>query len=141
MTYDELKNSKQLFVDKYLELGDRNEAYLAAGYSVEGRGWKANARKMFLELESIIKERIDLRIGEGSILALGVIREIMEDKNVSPAVRLNAAKDYLQRAGYDKPIETTLNINSLDKASDEEIDAEIQTLLKIVPASEAPKVS
>lgn len=132
MKYEDLAPRKQKFVDMYLKHGDRNEAYRLAGYSIQGRGWRANARKMYLELTGIIQERIDLKIGQGAILAMEIVSQLMQDDTVSPAVRLNAAKDYLQRAGYDKPAETNVNVNDARALKDEELDAEIETLLKIV---------
>jgi len=133
LKYDDLKPQKQLFVDKYLEVGDRNEAYRLAKYSIEGRGWRANARAMFLDLEPIIRDRIETRIGEGAIVALTVIKSLMTDKDVSPAVRLNACKDYLSRAGYDVATETKVHISDEARLSDSELKAEILRLTKQHP--------
>ena len=133
MKYEDLAPKKQLFVDSYIKLGDRKEAFEKAGYSVEGRGWTANARALFLSLEKIITERVDMKIGDGAVVAFNVVREIMVDKDVSPAVRLNAAKDYLNRAGYDVPIETRLNINDERNLSNSEIEAEIARIQTEMP--------
>ena len=57
----------------------------------------------------------------------------MVDKDVSPAVRLNAAKDYLNRAGYDVPIETRVNINDERNLSNSEIEAEIARIQTEMP--------
>lgn len=135
MTYEGLSPRKQKFVDKYIKLGDRNKAYHEAGYSVEGRGWAANARALFLSLEKIITARVDMKIGDGAVIAFNVVREIMEDDKVSPAVRLNAAKDYLNRAGYDVPVETRVNINDERQLSDVEIAAEIKRITDDLPTS------
>mgnify|MGYP001329977246 FL=1 len=133
MKYEDLAPKKQLFVDSYIKLGDRKEAFEKAGYSVEGRGWTANARALFLSLEKIITERVDMKIGDGAVVAFNVVREIMVDKDVSPAVRLNAAKDYLNRAGYDVPIETRVNINDERNLSNSEIEAEIARIQTEMP--------
>ena len=133
MKYEDLAPKKQLFVDSYIKLGDRKEAFEKAGYSVEGRGWTANARALFLSLEKIITERVDMKIGDGAVVAFNVVREIMIDKDVSPAVRLNAAKDYLNRAGYDVPIETRVNINDERNLSNSEIEAEIARIQTEMP--------
>jgi len=133
LKYEDLAPKKQLFVDSYIKLGDRKEAFEKAGYSVEGRGWTANARALFLSLEKIITERVDMKIGDGAVVAFNVVREIMVDKNVSPAVRLNAAKDYLNRAGYDVPIETRVNINDERNLSNSEIEAEIARIQTEMP--------
>tara|TARA_R110000824_G_scaffold32060_1_gene103775 strand:+ start:360 stop:782 length:423 start_codon:yes stop_codon:yes gene_type:complete len=133
LKYEDLAPKKQLFVDSYIKLGDRKEAFEKAGYSVEGRGWTANARALFLSLEKIITERVDMKIGDGAVVAFNVVREIMIDKDVSPAVRLNAAKDYLNRAGYDVPIETRVNINDERNLSNSEIEAEIARIQTEMP--------
>jgi phage terminase small subunit len=133
LKYEDLAPKKQLFVDSYIKLGDRKEAFLKAGYSVEGRAWAANARALFLSLEKIITERVDMKIGDGAVVAFNVVREIMVDKDVSPAVRLNAAKDYLNRAGYDVPIETRVNINDERNLSNSEIEAEIARIQTEMP--------
>lgn len=125
--YDELTKKKQEFIDQHLKTGDRDEAYRLAGYSIKGRSWKCNARNLFMELSPVIKDRIELRFGGGAILAMNIVQEIMEDKKVSPAVRLNAAKDYLTRAGYDKPQETTVLVK--DKRTHKQIDNEIADIL------------
>ena len=132
LKYEDLAPKRQKFVDSYLVTGDRNDAYREAGYSIEGRGWRANARKMYLELTSIIQDRIDLKISQGAIIAMRIVSEIMQDPTVSSAVRLNAAKDYLQRAGYDKPQETNISVSDTREIKDEDLQAEIETLLRIV---------
>jgi hypothetical protein len=135
MKYEDLAPKKQKFVELYIKLGDRKVAYEKAGYSVEGRGWTANARGLFLSLEKIINERVDMKIGDGAVVAFNVVREIMEDVSCSPAVRLNAAKDYLNRAGYDVPVETRLNINDERSLSNAEIDAEIKRIQEELPSN------
>lgn len=52
-------------------------------------------------------------------LALEVATEIMIDNNVSPAVRINAAHDIMDRAGY-KPIDVSVRANG--KLSSDEIE-------------------
>lgn len=134
MNYDDLSDKKQKFIDEYIRTASRDDAYKDSGYSIVGRGWKANARKLYFELFECIKQRIDDRIGAGAIIALSIVKEIMEDTTVSPAVRLNAAKDYLQRAGYDKPVETNINLNDNTKKTDEQIQQEIRALMQPLQA-------
>ena len=126
--YEELPKKQQAFVDFCVKLGDKNEAYEKAGYSVQGRAWKANARSMYLSLSTVIKDRIDVMIGDGAILALNIVKEIMQDPEQPGATRLKASQDYLNRAGYDKPVET--NINIADARTPAQLDQEIQDLLK-----------
>jgi len=128
IVFDDLLDKQQKFIDMYLDLGDRNEAYRKAGYSVEGRAWKANARAMFLKFEAIIEARVETRIGEGALLALTVIQELMEDPNCPPAVRLKCAQDYLKRGGRDRDPEVKVVHTKESAMSDKELDAEITAL-------------
>lgn len=133
--YEDLIPKKQAFVDAYLDSGDRDDAYLKAGYKPGKRSHRVNARALFLELQYVIKEEIDKRIGRGAVMALKIIREIMEDEKQTGTVRLQAAKDYLSRAGYDKPAESNLNINDMRDIKDDELQQEVDALLaKVVNA-------
>lgn len=125
-TYDQLTKKQQKYVDCCVRYGDRNVAWEKAGFSTKGRGWKANARNLFLRLSKIIEEQIEQKIGSGAVLALSIVQEIMEDKDQPGATRLKAAQDYLNRAGYDKPVEQTIHVNNV---SEKDIENEIQALL------------
>lgn len=138
-TYDDLTDKQTKYVDNYLKTGTRNEAYRLAGFSIEGRGWKAQARKLFFQLQKIIQERIELKFGQGAILAMNIVQEIMQDDKVSAAVRLNAAKDFLSRAGYDRPLESRVQVT--DKRSKEEIDRELADMIEGANADKPGAVS
>ena len=131
--FDDLPEKRQAFIDLYLDLGDRDEAYRLAGYSVEGRAWKNKSRELFKMLSQQIEERLETRIGEGAILALKIIREIMEDKEVSPAIRLKAAQDYLTRGGRDRVKETKVTHTLESQMTDAQLEAEIRKFLGDIP--------
>ena len=127
MNFDDLPDKQQKFIDLYLDSGDRDEAYREAGYSIEGRGWKMNARKLFIKLQPIIEERLETRIGEGAMLALKVVKDLMMSAK-SEAVRLKAAQDYLARGGRDRVRESRVIITDESQMSDKELDDEITAL-------------
>lgn len=125
-TYEQLTNRRQKFVDLMVDGMSRSEAYLAAGFSGSPHTCRANARKLFFELQFILHDRIQTRIEDGGILGLKVIKELMLNSK-SDAVRLAAAKDSLARAGYDVPIEQVFTVK--EERSDEDIKAELDDLL------------
>ncbi len=127
MNFDDLPDKQQKFIDAYLDLGSRDEAYRKSGYSIQGRGWKANARAMFLKLEEVIEERVESRIGEGALMALSVVKDLMMNAS-SEAIRLKAAQDYLQRGGRDRIKEIKHVHTKEQELTDKELDAEIATL-------------
>ena len=131
--FEELTNKEQKYIDLYLELGDRYLAYEQSGYSTKGRGWKVNARKKFIQLGPIIEERLDMKVGEGALLAFGVIKSLMKNSD-SDAVRLKAAQDYLTRAGHDTIITKRIEITDDRPLTDKELDGEIAELMKGVEA-------
>lgn len=128
LTYETLTEKKRKFIDRYLETGDRNEAYLFAGYSPSRKSHRANARLLYIELHEIIQSRIESKIGEGAVTALNVILDMMQNSS-SDAVRLQCAKDYLWRAGYDKPIESKITIDDLRDLDDSALADEIKALV------------
>ena len=127
-TYDDLIPKKQAFVDAYLKTGDRDVSYVTAGYKPSPRSLKANARKLYIELQPIIQIEMEKRIGSGAVLALSVIFNLMQSAE-SESVKLAAAKDYLQRAGYDKPIEQKVIFEDLRSLAESEVDTEIAELM------------
>ena len=127
MTFDDLPDKQQKFVEFYCDLGDRDEAYRIAGYSVQGRGWKMNARKMFKKLEHIIEIRVETRIGEDSLLALTIIRNLMTSAK-SESIRLKAAQYYRERGGGDRIKEVRHTVTVTQELTDEQLDQEIKAL-------------
>jgi len=127
MNFDDLPNKQQLFIDLYLDLGDRDEAYKDSGYSIEGRAWKANARALFLKLQHVIEQRIETRIGEGAILSLKVTKDLMMNAK-SESIRLKAAQDYREMGGFSRPKEVRVVHTREEELTDEELDEEIASL-------------
>jgi hypothetical protein len=128
LTYETLNAKKQAYVDAYLKHGDKYAAYLDAGYKPSKRSYRSNAYQMYRELQGVIYAEIDKRIGSGAITALSAIKELMQTAE-SEIVRLSAAKDYLQRAGYDKLVETKLTVEDFRGVQDKDIKEEIEALL------------
>lgn len=127
--YEELCKKDQKYVDAFIETGCKFLAYEKAGYSIKGRAWKVNANNKFREVSFVIEERIDTKVGQGAIMALGIIEEIMKDESVSPAVRLSCAKDYLSRAGRDTPVTQKVEITDSRELETKELNEEILSIL------------
>ena len=127
--YEDLIEKKQKYIDAYLTHGDKVQAFLDAGYKGNNRTLRSNSYKLYRELQPVILVEIEKRIGKDAILALKTIRDLMIGGH-SEAVRLAAAKDYLSRAGMDKPTESNLNLTDARAATDTEIDEQIKVFLK-----------
>lgn len=128
--YEDLPSKQQAFIDRYLVHGDRDRAYVEAGYKPGRRSLKPAAYALYRKLQDTIQVEIDKRIGRHAVLALAIVKQLMEDEKQPGSVRLNAAKDYLNRAGYDKPVESRVTIDDLRDVDNDEVNDEIQALLK-----------
>lgn len=119
---------RQAFVDQLVLLGDPVAAYLAAGYKDAGKHnrWKAR------ELQKLLKTHIDVAFRDHLTSTDQAMRAYASIDGLavgasSEAVRLQAAKDVMTRAGYDRPTEVTVNHNHRN-LSDEEIEARMAAI-------------
>lgn len=142
LKYEELTPRKQRYIDLYLKSGDKYKSYTDAGYNPSARTLRANAYKLYRELEPVIRAQIDKKIGKGAIMALNIVEELMLDPKQPGSVRYQCAKDYLNRAGYDQPTETKLTIDDLRGVEDQDLKSEIEELIgkAVKPAAEAEKL-
>lgn len=127
------KERRQEFLRHYVECGDHVRAAELAGYEYESRQLLVNEacrlkRQMSAEIEEAMRERF----GGTAIKAANVMEELMLN-SLSDGVKLNAAKDLLDRGGY-KPIDRTQEVK--EEASHEELVAK----LKMLVGEEAAKV-
>jgi phage terminase small subunit len=111
MAAAEKLNPKQIiFVQEYLKNGNGKHAAIAAGYSETSaecqasRMLKNDKVRQYLDKKEANLDR-DLRemFVEKAVKAFNVMEELMESA-VNESVRFNAAKDFLDRAGY-KPVD------------------------------------
>jgi len=116
----------QLLVDDKI---DAVTAYEEAGYSGKNKGvFKHRANRTQRYLWKHIENRIKERVSETATSALGVLESLLQSD--SDTVRLNAARDILSRAGYDAVQKQETTITEVAELSDEEIDKQINKILK-----------
>ncbi len=104
---------QKLFVDEYLKLRKSNQkkAALNAGYSPKSAEAQASqllknprVRAYLDERESQLEKELRKEFMFDALEARKVMFEIMNDEEAPDNVRVSAAKDFLDRAGF-KPIE------------------------------------
>ena len=112
---------------------------LELGYK-DTRNSKARARAMVREHRGLIKTQVGLRLKDTSRVqkAMAAVDELVDDKDGNAAVRLNAAKDIMSKAGLDEPqvINVVTEASGMsDKALREEV-LRLSELLKLVETDE-----
>tara|TARA_R110000782_G_C14702760_1_gene402292 strand:+ start:292 stop:747 length:456 start_codon:yes stop_codon:yes gene_type:complete len=104
-------------------------AYEKAGYTGKSKGvFKHRANRTQRYLWTHIESRIKEKVSETATTALGVLEELLGSE--SDTVRLNAARDILSRAGYDAVQKQETTLKDVIELTDEEIDKQIQKLVK-----------
>ena len=134
-----LNEQHQLFVEKYVELAHGTQAAIAAGYSENGAHVTASRLLKTVKIQEAIQELREERQAEmrqrfvaEADNAMRVLLSIMNDEEVSPQTRYNAAKDVLDRAGY-KPSD---KVEHSGKQELEITDAKQQLMDKITKLRE-----
>jgi hypothetical protein len=109
-----LNQTEQKFVDAFVKHGDRAAATKACGISRERGRQIAKEPRVMAAIEAKNREKLQ----SGAVVALGVLEELMVNAT-SENVKLNAARDWLDRSGY-RPEH---NFRSADnRANEESID-------------------
>jgi len=95
------------FCEIYVENGgDWRKALVEAGYSCATTAAMEIIRKQLMKQSHVIayirQVQKDTLTGEIATLSLGVIKEILIDKEVNPRIRLDAAKFGIEKAGLDE---------------------------------------
>lgn len=106
-----LTDKQSSFVDEYLKDYNATQAAIRSGYSertASTSGYK-NIKKV--EIQEEIEKRqeasrklLQQRFSTDAERARAIMFDIMDSPESPPAVRLNAAKDFLDRAGF-KPVD------------------------------------
>lgn len=91
---------EELFIEKYMEHGDGVRAAIEAGFSEKSAPSYASQlkRKLRVEIDKYAREHLATE----SSMMLSVVHKLAREAQ-SEDVRLKAAKDWLDRAGY-KPV-------------------------------------
>ena len=121
--FGELSEQRQVFVQEYCRLGDHVEAARRAGYSE--KTLNNQACKLKRELSGEIESELRFNFVSHAPNALRILTELAEYSN-SDSVRLQAARDLLDRAGY-KAVERREEITQ--RPSTQEIESEIVRLV------------
>lgn len=103
---------KQLrFVDEYLKDSNATQAALRAGYAEKtayNSGYANTKKREIIELldqrRAEMKDKLQKQFASDAIEARKVMFHIMQNDEAPEHVRLSAAKDFLDRAGY-KPVD------------------------------------
>jgi phage terminase small subunit len=124
MANRKINAQQQLFIDNYCVHGNAAKAANAAGYAdPKQRGYELRKRYS-KEIADSIKDNI----GDLMPSLLKVMTKIAIEEQ-SPALRLKACQDLMDRAGY-KPVDRMESeIYNVDVKTTEELEAELEELL------------
>jgi phage terminase small subunit len=113
------------FIDIYSKTGNATQSAIEAGYSEKTAKQKGYELKNLLRKE--INEQTQKVLADHVPSSIKWLSELAESSE-SDSVRLGAIKDLLDRAGL-KPVER-IEQTTVEKMSDEEIQRELDALLK-----------
>ena len=119
-----ITEKQQKFIEYYCETGEQLESARRAGYK-DTPALYHQAYKLKRELGPEIVKRMAERFADKAPSALNTINELMLNSD-SDAIRLQASKDIMDRAGY-KP-KDKVSIEE-DKKSVKELEAELVLLV------------
>lgn len=96
---DVLTDKQEEFVKQYFANGgNATKAALDAGYAYPPQdAWRLMRNQA---VKNAINQAVGERVATGSVIAWGVLEEIMQDREAPPAVRLGAAKWTLEASGH-----------------------------------------
>ena len=107
----ELTDRQLRFVEEYVKDYNATQAAIRAGYS-EKTAHNSGHRNVkngeiqgkIKELQELMRTQLQQQFSSDAIVARKIMLNIMSDEEAPEAVRLSAAKDFLDRAGF-KPVE------------------------------------
>ena len=112
-----LNQRQKKFAHEYWISGNGTQAAIKAGYSEKSAHTQANILLKNIKIQEKIKEYeeesrtlLQQQFARDAIEARKIMFNIMQDDDAPENVRLSAAKDFLDRAGY-KPTED-MNVHS-----------------------------
>ena len=130
--FKQLPKRKRDFVHKYVQTGDAQAAYAAAGYKPSPPG----AYRLHREMQPYIGQELTKYVKgtEMAIVGLKIIREMAEGSQ-NEMVRFNAAKELVSRALPDDPKEV-LHVHQKAELTDDQLLKRIEELRnKLVPTT------
>ena len=112
-----LTEKQRRFVEEYIKDYNATQAALRAGYSEKTASTSGYRNTKNDEIQQAIKERqneireqLQQQFSSDAVIARKIMFDIMHDDDAPDNVRLSAANDFLDSAGY-KPTED-MNINA-----------------------------
>lgn len=122
------------FIEEYLKDGNATQAAIRAGYSKKTAyrsGYRnvknGQIQKKLEERRKEIREQLQQQFTSDAVIARKVLFDIMNDELANENVRIKAAVDFLDRAGF-KPIEKlehsgdmSVNTNPLEGLSTDDL--------------------
>lgn len=117
----------ELFKESYYNTGKIIQSYKAAGFSESTA--HANAHKYFRDHKDEILAYVHTKLAEHVPAAISVIVGIMNSETEKGGIRLKAAQDLLDRAGYKPSDKIEIRTEDMEKMSTGDIKDEIRKLL------------
>ncbi|MCP3692057.1 MAG: hypothetical protein GY917_07675 [Planctomycetaceae bacterium] len=119
-----LTSKQNAFITNYIKFGDANRAAILAGYPE--RSAKSKGSQLRKQFQAEIKSRTELKMMDGAQMALDTLLKLAE-QSTSDTVKLAAAKDILDRSGYQavQRVEQT----HIEQSSTAELERELKVLL------------
>lgn len=106
-----LTEKQKNFVEEYVKDYNATQAAIRAGYSertASTSGYRNTNNDEILKAIEIrqkeIRDQLQRQFSSDAVVARKIMLDIMQDDDAPENVRLSAAKDFLDRAGY-KPVE------------------------------------
>jgi len=119
------KNKHEEFISHFARSGNATQAAVAAGYSE--RTARTQGYQLKVKLAGEIAHAVGLRIASAAPAALGTLIKLVESSDTDDRVRLAAAKDILDRAGYNAS--NKVEISTMDTKTDDQLRAELRELM------------
>ena len=110
---------RQAFVQHYVAFGNATRAAIAAGChggsaSVTAHRWLRNPAVL-----ALLRDEINLYLRDLAPGALNALRHLVECPDTPPQTRLAAARDILDRVGFEAPKRAELAVTVADKSLNE----------------------
>jgi phage terminase small subunit len=128
-----LTSKQENFIQNYIQFGDAKRSAILAGYPE--RSAKAKGSQLKKQFQQEIKARTELKMMDGAQMALDTLLKLAE-QSTSDTVKLAAAKDILDRSGYQSV--TKIEQTNIESASTVELERELKALLGEEEKPEVP---
>ena len=129
---DTNRERRKLFVKLFSSgatAGNATQSAAAAGYSIKTA--RQQGSRLTKDLAVDIQQEIAHNITLSAPTALLTMMQLMKDDTVADSVRLQAARDVLDRSGYGATNRIEIS-SQLDSKSDEDLRAELRQLMNNV---------